>query len=371
MRRKERNDDEGSMDSLLDTLTNVVGILVIVLVVTQLGVGDAVSRITESIKVDPEEFEAKKSKLITLNQTRTRLKSEVTQLKDDVNQDEASVSLELEQLKKKHSQELLDLANLKKKNLSVETAIEQAESEKEKREEVEAKIKSSLREVASLKSKLDQTPEREVLPGREMRLPDPRPAPPGLIPFRFICYNNRIYPFNDFKALQKIANERAKLLKSRSRNDPMKGIDPDRFIKDFSRAPIRNKNVELAVTKHPDGRPRISFTPLERGGASVRDIDRKGTRFNKDLAALDSSRYYLEFWVCGDSYDVYMSARAKAEALDLAVGWLPQPAGWKYASVLQGIRLGPPPKPVVASKTPPVVTPAKPSPPKKPANVID
>ena len=371
MRRKNGNEDEGAMDSLLDTMTNVVGILVIVLVVTQLGVGDAVSRITESIKVDPEEFEAKKNKLVSLEQTQVRLKSDFAQLKKDVNQDEAKINLELEQLKKRHSRELLDLANLKKKNLSVETVVEQAKSEKIKRTEIEAKIKNALTEVASLKAKLDQTPEREVLPGREMRLPDPRPAPPGLIPFRFICYSNRIYPFNDFVTLQTIANEKAKGLKSRLRIDPIKGIDPDRFIKDFSRAPIRNKNVELAVTKHPDGRPRISFTPLERGGASVRDIDRKGTRFNKDLAALDSSRYYLEFWVCGDSYDVYMSARAKAEALDFAVGWLPQPIGWKYATVLQGIRLGPPPKPVAASKNPPAVTPAKPKPPKKPTNVID
>ncbi len=371
MRRKNGSDDEGAMDSLLDTMTNVVGILVIVLVVTQLGVGDAVSRITDSIKVDPEEFEAKKNKLVTLQETQVRLKSEVAQLKKEVGEDEAQVSLELEQLKKKHSEELLDLANLKKKNLSVKTAIKQAESEKIKRQEIEAEIKKTLDEVASLKAKLDQTPEREVLPGREMRLPDPRPAPPGLVPFRFICYNNRIYPFNDFSTLHKIANERAKSLKGRIRSDPVKGIDPDRFIKDFSRSPIRNKNVELTVTKHPDRRPRISFTPLERGGASVRDVDRKGTRFNKDLAALDPSRYYLEFWVCGDSYDVYMSARAKAEALNLAVGWLPQPTGWKYTNVLQGVLLGPAPKPVVAEKKPPVVAPAKPAPPKKPANVID
>lgn len=371
MRRKNGSDDEGAMDSLLDTMTNVVGILVIVLVVTQLGVGDAVSRITDSIKVDPEEFEAKKNKLVTLQETQVRLKSEVAQLIKDVGEDEAQVSLELEQLKKKHSEELLDLANLKKKNLSVKTAIKQAESEKVKRQEIEAEIKKSLDEVASLKAKLDQTPEREVLPGREMRLPDPRPAPPGLVPFRFICYNNRIYPFNDFSTLHKIANERAKSLKGRMRRDPVKGIDPDRFIKDFSRSPIRNKNVELTVTKHSDRRPRISFTPLERGGASVRDVDRKGTRFNKDLAALDPSRYYLEFWVCGDSYDVYMSARAKAEALNLAVGWLPQPTGWKYTNVLQGVLLGPEPKPVVAEKKPPVVAPAKPAPPKKPANVID
>ena len=66
-----------------------------------------------------------------------------------------------------------------------------------------------------------------------------------------------------------------------------------------------------------------------------------------------------------------MSARAKAEALNLAVGWLPQPTGWKYSNVLQGVLLGPAPKPVVAEKKPPVVAPTKPAPPKKPANVID
>ena len=40
-RKTAENDDAGAMDSLLDTMTNVVGILVIVLVVVQLGVGDA------------------------------------------------------------------------------------------------------------------------------------------------------------------------------------------------------------------------------------------------------------------------------------------------------------------------------------------
>ena len=47
------DDDDGGLDSLLDTMTNVVGILVIVLVVTQLGVSDAVQRISESEQVDP------------------------------------------------------------------------------------------------------------------------------------------------------------------------------------------------------------------------------------------------------------------------------------------------------------------------------
>ena len=55
MIRRPRNDDDdgGGLDSLLDTMTNVVGILVMVLIATQLGVKDAVTRISDSDVVDP------------------------------------------------------------------------------------------------------------------------------------------------------------------------------------------------------------------------------------------------------------------------------------------------------------------------------
>lgn len=48
----------GNLDSMLDTLTNVVGILVIVLVTVQLSSQEAASRIAEAVKkVDPADFE--------------------------------------------------------------------------------------------------------------------------------------------------------------------------------------------------------------------------------------------------------------------------------------------------------------------------
>ena len=47
-------DDGDGLDSLLDTMTNVVGILVMVLIATQLGVKDAVDRIAQSEKGSQE-----------------------------------------------------------------------------------------------------------------------------------------------------------------------------------------------------------------------------------------------------------------------------------------------------------------------------
>ena len=61
MGRRRRTEDGPSLDSLLDTLTNVVGILVILLVVTQLGVEEAVDRISQEIL---EKFDSEKLSFI-------------------------------------------------------------------------------------------------------------------------------------------------------------------------------------------------------------------------------------------------------------------------------------------------------------------
>ncbi|MDA0255637.1 MAG: hypothetical protein O3A18_12240, partial [Planctomycetota bacterium] len=48
----------GNLDSMLDTLTNVVGILVIVLVAVQLSSQEAASRIAAAVeKIDPQEVQ--------------------------------------------------------------------------------------------------------------------------------------------------------------------------------------------------------------------------------------------------------------------------------------------------------------------------
>ena len=66
------DEDDGGLDSLLDTMTNVVGILVLVLIVTQMSVAEVVTRITTENKVDEES-------VAELNQ---QLEIERTELRD-------------------------------------------------------------------------------------------------------------------------------------------------------------------------------------------------------------------------------------------------------------------------------------------------
>ena len=48
--KKRKKEDTGSLDSLLDTITTVVGILIILLIVVQLGADTAVKRIVDEKK---------------------------------------------------------------------------------------------------------------------------------------------------------------------------------------------------------------------------------------------------------------------------------------------------------------------------------
>ena len=74
-------DQQGNLDSLLDTMTGVVGILLIILIVLQLDVGDAVERIVRRTitetqllpDVSPQEFERLRLELERTPMPMTRL----------------------------------------------------------------------------------------------------------------------------------------------------------------------------------------------------------------------------------------------------------------------------------------------------------
>ena len=61
MARRRRGDDDPGMDSLMDALTNVVGILLLILIVSSLGIQAAVKKVVESLpEVTEEQLESMK-----------------------------------------------------------------------------------------------------------------------------------------------------------------------------------------------------------------------------------------------------------------------------------------------------------------------
>ena len=317
-RFKKTDDDQGAMDSLLDTMTNVVGILVIVLVVTQLGVGDAVQRIGKTLKIDPSELEQKKTEVRELRSEQQLLEDELQVL---ATQDEQSLDAEVRRWEQRLSENTLKLENLRQKNRLAEA--EQAQSKKEaveeaeKRKALEDAIQTSMTDVATLRAQLEQTPKPVVLPAKELRLPNPRPTPQGATPVSLICTKGRVYPLS-FGEIQKAARVRSEpLLRTRRKalfKEPGKGIDPEEFVKAFSRGAFRNEYYDIRMRAGADGWPKLVLQPRETAGIREKLLMNKSSKFQKDLRELDPKKYYLRFFVTSDSYETYLIARSVAQS---------------------------------------------------------
>jgi len=96
MRRRRRQSDDGNLDSLLDTMTNVVGILIILMAMTQIGVGDAVQRILRETdaplaEISDEAVINKQAELDELEKTLKAVRFQWEELAREVNGNQASL----------------------------------------------------------------------------------------------------------------------------------------------------------------------------------------------------------------------------------------------------------------------------------------
>ena len=374
MKTRKRDDDEdGGLDSLLDTMTNVVGILVLVLIVTQLGVSEAITEITANSTVTEEDLADAKQKLVSLADEKVELAEQTASL--------ASIDVEAERERLRRLKEQLET---RKKLLAVQSqqanefslkiesdrataAMNQKEVEdtKKKRAELQLTLTTSLEKQAELKAMLDRTPKRAAAPPKEVNIPDPRPAPPGAQQATFVCAYNHVYPMN-VEGIRKEAEIKAKdiIVRRKLNLDPTKGIDSEAFAKLYTKLNINDDFFDVECYITDDRWPRLKLTPKDKRGADEEEVRRPGSRIRKIMATLDPEKFYARFYVLPDSFDVYISSRRALTDAGVLAGWDPQGESWVYTtSVPGGIELGPP-----VPKPPAPTTPATPA---KPANVID
>ena len=368
------DDDDGGLDSLLDTMTNVVGILVLVLIVTQLGVSDAVTKITASSTITEDDLTKAKLQMLDLELEKKDLTEQTASLASfDVDAERERLKRLKEQLeaRKKLLQDQSKQANefsmaIQRDRQTAAKNQKEIENTQKKRKELQTALTASLDKRAELQALLDKTPKRAAAPAKVVNIPNPRPAPPGARQATFLCAFNRLYPMN-LEAMRKDAEIRSKDIITRRRLnlDRAKGIDPEAFEKLYTKLKYPSDNF-FDVEYYVAGSrwPRLRLVPKESRGATEEEVRKPGSRIRKLMGLLDPQKYYVRFYVLPDSYDVYLTARRVLTDAGLLAGWDPQPQNWVYTThVTGGIELGPPrPKP------PAPTTPAKPA---KPANVID
>lgn len=369
-RRSTTSATGGNLDSMLDTLTNVVGILVIVLVAVQLSSQEAASRIAEQLeKIDPQEVaqleaaaaqakqevgaaaEALRDQRQAVTNPRAELsKLEATlQIEQDLAREAAAKATELEK------KQAAELAAAKK-------SAELAAAEKAKRAAERNAVEERL---AKLRKELENLPLLNAPPAKEVRLPDPRPAPAGVKEFHVLCREGRIW-LVDIPALQEKAQKRADFVVRSKKLDPDGDTwlqDGKTFLDEFNETPVREGGFELKLEILNDRWTRLALTRTKGGGESGTDAIKASGDYARTLRRLKPDTHVLRFFVWPDSFEEYLKIRELAGERGYAAGWEPMTSPDEYRIPLGKYAIGVKPPPQPPDPNP------KPAPP--PPNVLD
>lgn len=319
MRRRKRQ-SEGSLDSLLDTMTNVVGILVILLAVTQLGVGDAMKRIRSSLPpVDPEQLQA------LLDEYRSQ-KDMLTQLLDqqDKMEETSTEDVQKKTLSLKEMMAEIERIRAALKKITIAKRIDTAQlqklvqTRKTEAEKLQKQLTKAQEDLAKLKAMLDKTPEPTALAPKIVTLPDPRPVPKGANQLTFICRKGRVYTTST-EYVRKKAMDVIARLKPRSGR-----YSADALVKYFATGKVKTENFTLKL-RIPGYYTYIVLEPNEKMGEDIARIMSPNSRFQSAIRkARIAKTYYGLFQVWPDSYETYLEARKIADRNKLPAGWQPR-----------------------------------------------
>ncbi|MFT5290650.1 MAG: hypothetical protein ACI9EF_002980 [Pseudohongiellaceae bacterium] len=330
MRRNRSRGGFPSYDSILDTMTNVVGILIIVVAVTQLSVADAVSRTvaaeadTPAVDVDARE-EAR--------QHEAQLRADLLELRDRWGQlsrtaPEDSVQLgELRRSIRELALEVGDPTNFEEVGETVlQEEVAELESEFESLEALELEESELL---SDLMAKLDDT--QQTLEDRQsLRLPHSDASrSQGKQKRIFWCARGEVFLYDEASLQAQAMAEIAKTVGGKVDGLTIQQItrglkktiahfeDDDIGDRDFQIRVAESEWRGFACTLDCDLRASAN-------GDGVDELDGPRPKYQAELSKLDPTIEWIRFQVWDDSFEVYQKARSIAEEAGFAVGWKPR-----------------------------------------------
>lgn len=169
-KRKPHEEQELPFVALMDTMTNVVGVLIIVLVMVGISIASAVKKILSDLPpVTPEEH----AKMVEIIKKLPPPPADPKQIEDDKKIAEQKLKKAVEDLK------TIDTAAVESrmKFMDLDSFRKKLEEAKKQRETQRKEVERLLAEVERMKALLDQTPVFKPDPPTYVRLPNPRPFP--------------------------------------------------------------------------------------------------------------------------------------------------------------------------------------------------
>ena len=367
--KRRPEEDHGSLDSLMDTLCNVVGILVIMLVVTQLSVNQTVKKISTSEQVDPDALAKAEAELDRARRQKAELEERLSSF--DYDPQETRVQLAAVQraiIDNRADLRVLEQQQSEKQAAAAEqtTAAQELIDEQEQgREKLQEQTRQALEQLAKLEARLEDTPAPAVLPAKVVHLPDPRPAPKDAQPVTFFCWGEHLLAAN-LEELRDNARKRFAFIVTRYNLDrnPAAGLDAEEIIERFNAAPIRDKFFDVELVAR-GARPYLRLTPHMNAAESATGIAHGNSDFQSRLRKVKADGDYARFLVWPDSFEIYLAARQIAESMGVMAGWQLIRDRDDYLYFIGGgqYRFGPPPQPDTNPPAQPAPSEPKPPPP--------
>lgn len=337
-RRPKPHEEELPFVALMDTMTNVVGVLIIVLVMIGIGLAKSVRKVLSDLPPVTIEEHAKLLKEVEETKPKAdpqKVEEEIKKLTEDAKKATEELKT-MEVTKEKQNIKIVDLDDLQK----------QLAERKKERDAKKASVDKLLADIDKMKQQLDTTPVYVPPPAMVVKLPNPRPVPDKAEIHRFLVAGGKIL-FIDEDALADQAEAELKraeqaastsretvkgpdgkpvMIRDKSgRTSPQRKItfDPKKLSDYFARLHLGSREIKTDLVIAPNS-PRLALrmTPLPNSGETIDRARNLISVYQTQLKKFKADpKAVVWFHVFKDSIETYLQARDIADQIGVPVGW--------------------------------------------------
>lgn len=341
MARRRPHEEELPFVALMDTMTNVVGVLIIVLVLIGIGLARSVNKVLSDLPPVTAEKHAELKKIIESSTPKNdpkQVAEETAKLQEQTKKADDQLKT-MDVTKEKQNVKIVDIDDLKK----------QITDRQKQRDAKKTEVEKLLAEAEKLKAQLDKTPvfvPPPTGPATVVKLPNPRPMPANADIMHFLIVGGRISFINDDEiervVEQEMRNNETALILSRETvkgpdgkqlmvKDKLGRVMPQRKLtydakkltEHFSKARLNTRGYKVEiVTSAASPRIPVRITPTSDGGETVEQAKKLTSIFQGLLRQFKANpRTVVWFHVFKDSIPAYLETREFVDQAGMPAGW--------------------------------------------------
>ena len=316
-KKSAHSEEELPFAALMDVMTNVVGVLIIVLVMTGITLAQVAKKVIAQIEiVSKDDFEKIKKEAQSVKQ-----QIDPEKIKEQLRKIEQQMKAipKIERAPVKVDQKLADLGSMKAK-------IEEAKKERDKQKE---QVNTYLTKIDELKNRLDTKPRYVPPPPPDMlKMPNPRPLPAKpVVRHVWITNNSVITSYAEKKFTQELHSTFKQAAREMGLSGPKVEFDTQQLA-DYMNKNFYPKFKDLSINGHnwSPWHGGITFIARAKDAPDAPPFENQikmGSPFYNLMKEVSSEgdNGVIFFHVAPGALENYVKAREVADRMKINVGW--------------------------------------------------